>query len=115
MAKNLVLLDYTFLFDPSGTYSHLYQFEQDLNKFYSEHGMEMQTIKTMEGGVGRRVAYITPKTNDVKAIGETVTKLKPGDVLTAKPIGRPRSSGSMLKQLAHRELRAPAKAFMGKK
>jgi hypothetical protein len=101
MAKNLVMLDYTFLFDPTGTYSNLFQFEQDLAKFFKDGGFEMQTIKTLEGGLGRRIAYITPVTNQL------IPEPK-------NPVGRPQSNGSKLRDLAHRELRAPAKAFINK-
>jgi hypothetical protein len=101
MAKNLVMLDYTFLFDPTGTYTNLFQFEQDLAKFFRIGGFEMQTIKTMEGGNGRRVAYIAPITNQL-------------DPPPKNPVGRPQSNGSKLRELSHRELRAPAKEFINK-
>jgi hypothetical protein len=102
MASNLQLLDYTFMFDPEQTYQHLFQFEQDLQKFFRDKQMDMQIVKTMEGGQGRRILIITKK--DLETHINT----------PKNPVGRPQSSGSRLKELAHRELRAPAKAFINK-
>lgn len=59
--KPQVALDYTFLFEPSSTYQHLYQFEQDLSKFFAEHGMEVEPVKSIEGGGARRILCIYKK------------------------------------------------------
>lgn len=60
MKKALAALDYTFMFDPAATWQHAYQFEQDLADFFAAHGMEADKIRTVDGGVSRRVLYIQP-------------------------------------------------------
>ena len=57
----MALLDYTFLFDPSESWSNLSQFEADLIKFFVDRGMEAETIKTVEGQIGRRILLLKKK------------------------------------------------------
>lgn len=59
--KNLAFLEYIFMFDPNDTWSHLYEFENQLAKFFSSHNMEAQIIKTVEGGSTRRILLIKAK------------------------------------------------------
>ncbi len=58
MAKPIALLEYTFIFDPSETWSSGYQFEKTLADYYGAHGVEAEIIPT-QGGTGRRVIYLT--------------------------------------------------------
>lgn len=99
--KNLALLTYTFLFDPTATFQHLYEFEKSLSDFFAAHGMEAEVIKTVEGGGGNRMLLIT-------RIQEIVPPV-------ANPVGRPKSPGSQFKDLSAVKLRAPALAFKQRK
>lgn len=62
--KNLVSLEYTFLFDPADTWQHKYQFEDSLFDFLATKGFECRYVKSLESD-GRAIAYIyknlTPK------------------------------------------------------
>lgn len=51
-------LEYAFIFDTTETWQHLFQFEQDLSKFFALHGCEAQILKTIEGGGSKRILYI---------------------------------------------------------
>jgi hypothetical protein len=59
--QNLVILDYSFLFDPSETWANLYQFEQEVAQFFEERGMDTKVIKTAQGSSGRRAFLIMKK------------------------------------------------------
>ncbi len=100
--KNTVFLDYTFLFDASEAFTHLYEFEKALSDFFVAYGMEAKVLKTIEGASGRRIIVLT--------------KLAPIPLpQDPKPQGRPREPSSQFKQLSERKLRAPALKFQGKK
>ena len=58
---NLALLKYSFMFDPVETWSNLYQFEQDLNAFFSAQGMEVEVIKSVDGASTERIMFIKKK------------------------------------------------------
>lgn len=64
--KEVVLLDYMFMFDPSRTWAHLSEFETSLSKYFSENGMDVQVI-SVSGQSGRKVLYIKKK-EEVKPI-----------------------------------------------
>lgn len=59
--KQVAMLEYRFLFDPSETYSSLYEFEQAIVAFFDACGMETQKVKTIEGANGTRMLIITKK------------------------------------------------------
>lgn len=59
--KQYAFLEYTFMFEPSGTWPHLYEFEKDLARFFSEHGFEAEIMKTVEGQSGKRILLIQKK------------------------------------------------------
>lgn len=56
--NKMVMLDYTFLFEPDNTWGHLYQFESELSKFFASRGFEAQIVKSIEGQQGRRILLI---------------------------------------------------------
>lgn len=98
----IVLLEYNFMFDPSESWQHLWQFEQDLSNFFNAHGFEAQIIKTIEGQSGKRVLFI---------------KKKGLPIVTGEPEkqGRPQTLKGKFKEMSNRELRKPAKEFENKK
>ena len=55
--KRIVLLDYTFMFDPSALWPSLSQFESSLIEYYAAHGCEVSIVET-GGNTGRRVLQI---------------------------------------------------------
>ena len=81
--KNIALLDYLFLFDPSETWSNLYQFEADLTRFFEERGLIVSVIKTVDGGTGRRILMIEkaqeiptpPVTPPSKSVNQTIASM----------------------------------------
>jgi len=99
--NKIAFLEYNFIFDPSETWSNLYQFEQTLIKYFETIGMDVQMVKTIEGVGARRILIISKK-----QIVPTMEK---------NPVGRPQTIGSKFKEMATRKLRAPALAFKKKK
>ena len=59
--KQLVFLEYRFMLDPSETYSNLYQFENDLSKFFDDKGIEAELIKPIEGSPGGKIFLLSKK------------------------------------------------------
>lgn len=59
MAKKLVFLEYTFMFDPSESWQHLSQFEQDLANYFKAVGFEAEIIQSIGGQIGRRILLIS--------------------------------------------------------
>ena len=58
MAKQIVFLRYSFMFDAVDTWQHLSQFEGALADFFAVHNMEARIVKTMEGQIGERIMII---------------------------------------------------------
>ena len=61
MAKNLVVLEYLFMFNPEETWDTLSGFEKDLARSFAEHGLEATIIKSIEGQQGKRVLLVQKK------------------------------------------------------
>lgn len=57
--KQIAVLKYTIIFDPSETWTNGYQFEKDLADFFAAHGKEAQIVQSA-GGTGERVIWISP-------------------------------------------------------
>ena len=55
--KQVAFLEYSFIFDPSESWSNGFQFENQLSKFFAENGFEAQIVAT-SGGTGRRVIFL---------------------------------------------------------
>lgn len=100
MGRNIVFLQYTFLFDPVNTWQHSSEFENQLAEFFAQYGKDMEVIKSIGNTQTQKMVLITNKPSPVMPVNNKV--------------GRPQSSGSMLKDLSHRELRAPARDFINK-
>ena len=73
--KNLALLDYTFLFDPSELWTNTSQFEGALYKFFEERGIDCQTVTTNQSNNGRRMIVLSQKPM-VKTSEKVTTKGK---------------------------------------
>ncbi len=58
MAKKIAILEYSFIFDPSDTWSSGYEFENQLADYFAAHGIEAQIVETA-GGTGRRVIFMS--------------------------------------------------------
>ena len=99
MAVKLVFLDYTFMFDGTNPFSHLYEFETALGKFFDEKGLVAENIKSVEGSLAKRVMYITRKPDM-------------GQPAEPKPVGRPQTLKGKIRELSDRKFRAPAIKFM---
>jgi hypothetical protein len=46
------------MFEPSKTWTHLYEFEKSLMDFFAAHGMEAEVIKPIEGLSSGRILLI---------------------------------------------------------
>lgn len=73
--KQLVFLEYRFMLDPSETYSNLFQFENDLTKFFDDKGIDAEIIKPVEGSAGSRIILLSKKP-DIKPSETTEPKKK---------------------------------------
>jgi len=89
-------LEYAFIFDPVDTWQHLYQFEQDLGKFFEERNLEAEILETVGGQSGRRVIVIKPKvvipTMEEQKDKVTTSKKR------LKSLGRNRAKGKFTKE-----------------
>jgi hypothetical protein len=96
--NNTVFLEYTFVFDPSEAWSHLYEFESMISKYLESIGMEGEIIKRVDGQQGRGMVFIKKKQ-------EVVVDEK-------NKIGRPPSIGTKLRKVApERKIRAAERDF----
>ena len=102
MAQSLVFLDYTFLFDPSATFFHLYEFEGRFSKFLASEGFEAEVLKSIEGSLAKRILYITKK--------PLIAGIEPKNTP-----GRPPSLKTEIDKMRIPVYRKPAREFMGKK
>lgn len=57
--KQLAILSYDIMFDPSEAWTNGSQFEANLSDFFAAHGFEAQIIEA-RGGTGRRVVFLSP-------------------------------------------------------
>lgn len=96
-----VLLQYNFLFDPADTWSSLYDFEQDLLKFFDSKTLEAEIVKSVEGQNGIRILLIRKRTGILDSIPQTSEPRK----------GRPQSVQGKIKELMERKPRATERDF----
>lgn len=59
--NKLAFLEYIFMFNPEESWGHLYEFENQLAKFFTAQGLEAQIVKTVEGSGSRRILLIKRK------------------------------------------------------
>lgn len=100
----VAFLEYTFIFDPSETWTTLWDFEKDLAKYLGDHGLEAEIIKTIEGqGNGKRLLFIR--------------KRESPPILTQKknPPGRPLSVRGIINKMTAKKPRAAERDFGEKK
>jgi len=57
MAKPVAFIEQTIIFDPSETFSHLYQFEAKFAEFLKINGLEAEVMEPY-GNTTRRVLFI---------------------------------------------------------
>lgn len=95
MAKQIAILEYTMIFDPSETWSSGYQFENMFSDFFASHGFEAQIVEA-RGGTGKRVIYI----NKIENI-QTV----------AKDVPQPKDQKPAQEQIKKVQTQSPTKSF----
>jgi len=61
--KKIAFLEYAFLFDPEASWGNVYEFENDLGKFFKVLGYNAQVVDAVRGFTGRRIIYITKITD----------------------------------------------------
>jgi hypothetical protein len=59
--KKLVMLEYSFMFDPSEGWSSLSEFEKDIVKFFDNQGMDAMLVAPVSGQIGQRVMILSKK------------------------------------------------------
>lgn len=60
--NKVAILEYNFIFTPSTkTWTNLYQFEQQLAKYFSMCNLEAEIVKSVEGGSSKRFMHIKEK------------------------------------------------------
>lgn len=79
---NVALITYSFLFDPGETWAQLSSFEQDLNAYFNDRGMEARVIQPL--GSGNKIIHITRK----EEIAPPVEKPKGNTGFTIRAKGR---------------------------
>jgi len=79
-AKDLVMLEYAFIFEPSNTWQTLSQFEDDLAKFFAEEGKQAQVISPIGGYKGRKIILITQQNRITPPPINTAQPGKPGAI-----------------------------------
>ena len=99
--KKIAFLEYTFVFDPARTWSHLYEFEASLAKFFRDINLEAEIMLPIGGQEGKRILYIH-SSEIIK------TEIK-------APVGRPKTLGGQLRDLKAKEPTARAREFGKKK
>ena len=92
--KNMVILEYLFMFNPSDTWSHLYEFEKSLTEFFNSKGLEAEVVKTVEGSPGRRMLVI--KKREVLSLPTTPA-----------PKGRPKGTKAFIKSVVEQKMKIP--------
>jgi hypothetical protein len=78
--KSYAFLQYSFIFDPSEAWAHVYQFEKDLAEFFTSKGFDAQVMKQIEGTQGSTKVLILKKIDGAVMPTET----KPGRPVTFK-------------------------------
>lgn len=92
--KNMVILEYLFMFNPNQTWGHLYEFEKSLAEFFNSKGMEATVVKTVDGVQGRRMLVISKK--EVTTLPTTPT-----------PAGRPKGLKAYIKSVGEQKMKLP--------
>jgi len=59
--KQIAACTYTFVFEPSETWAHLYQFEKSLAKYLDQDGLDMAIIEPMGAGIAGKMIHIYPR------------------------------------------------------
>ncbi len=114
--KNIALISYKIMFDPSESWSNGYQFEAQFADFFAAHGFEAQII-TPAGGTGDRVIYLervylpepAKRTEQPKQDATTVIK----QIQTVKPSSsfKEYQSRGVPKAIVNQEKRSPKPTF----
>lgn len=95
--KQIVLLEYTFMFEPGDTWAHLYEFEKTLSDFFATKGLDAQIIKAIEGGGTKRVLYLRKKETPMPTMGTSG--------------GRPKSLKGIIKNMTSKTVMANERDF----
>lgn len=76
--KQIALLEYAFMFDPSKTWSSLSEFESLLVQFFQERDLDVEVVKGISGQNGRRMLLLSPI--EKPGVSEKVSIPKNGEV-----------------------------------
>lgn len=97
-------LQYSFIFNPDNSWSHVYQFEKDLSDFFRSKGFEAELMKQVEGSSNQKVFL-------VKKIESAVipTNIQPSKVFSK--LGRPTTIPGIFKKLRETKESAIVKHF----
>lgn len=60
-SHQIVFLEYKFMFDPSETFAHLFEFDQAMGRAFGAMGFEVEIIKGVEGQGLSKIFFIKKK------------------------------------------------------
>ncbi len=98
----MISLQYSFLFSKEANiWTNIYDFENDLNKFFAERGLECENITTVDGSSGGRMMWVN------KLPDSSLGKLDNKDVnkATQLPSANAQKSSQMTKHLTGKLLK----------
>jgi hypothetical protein len=96
----LIILDYSFLFDSESPFGNLFEFEKLFMDFLDTRNMQAEIIKSVEGSMSKRIMLIVKK---------PITSIPEAE---KNPVGRPQTLKGKIKELSDRKFRKPAVQFM---
>ena len=76
MSKQVALLEFSIMFDPSETWSHMYEFEATFAAYLKSIGLQAEVMMPVGQGT-RRVVYIS-KIPDIEPIAPPVEEPQKG-------------------------------------
>jgi len=92
--KEMVILEYIFMFNPNQTWSHLFEFEKELAGYFNSKGLQAEFVKTVDGVQSRRMLVISKK---------EVAMLP----TTPAPQGRPKGTKAYIKSVVEQKMKLP--------
>lgn len=60
-SHQVVFLEYKFMFDPSETFAHLFEFDQAMGRAFDAMGFEVEIIRGVEGHGLAKIFFIKKK------------------------------------------------------
>ena len=105
--KQIALLKYQIMFDPSEAWSNGYQFENQLADFFAAYGFEAQIIEA-RGGTGERVIWLQ-RMNTATPIENTKSKPAMSQIKRVQGKLPPKDYKKFSQKIVHEHMQSPDK------